>query len=146
MAGQMRGLLSEGTHRAVRDADALRLASCFQRRQMEAVISNVLRKGRALLRRMATPPISKSFPCGSALGANLVPQGVKFAVHAPRADAVHVCLFDPAAPSREVSRLAMERDETGVWHALATRAAEGTLYGFRARGKWNAAEGLWFNA
>src|SRR5436190_21893147 len=115
---------------------------------METVISSVsslLKKGRALLRKVASAPVYSSVPTGGSLGASLTPDGVKFAVHAPQADAVQVCLFEASAPSREVSRLLMERDETGVWHAFGKGLREGTLYGYRARGKWNANQGLWFN-
>jgi glycogen operon protein len=108
-------------------------------------VSSVLKKGRALLRKVASAPVYSSVPTGGSLGASLTPDGVKFAVHAPQADTVNVCLFEASDPSREVSRLLMERDETGVWHAFGKDLREGVLYGYRARGKWNAHQGLWFN-
>lgn len=113
---------------------------------MEKVIAKVVRKSRDLFRRVGAPAPVIPGNDDASLGANLVPDGVHFSVSAPQATVVHVCLFDPSSPSRESGRLAMERDENGVWHALAEGLQAGALYGFRAQGPWIPAQGLWFNA
>jgi isoamylase len=112
---------------------------------MEEVISHVFRKGRALLRRVTMTPAPVPFAEDTALGAVLKPDGVQFSVHAPHAEAMHLCLFKASDPSRETSRLTMARDENGEWHFFVPGLGPGALYGFRARGPWNPAQGAWFN-
>ena len=71
------------------------------------------------------------------LGASLVPGGVHFALAAPEATAVELCLYDPEG-RHETARLALSadtRDATGgVWHALlpcSEPQATGLVYGWR---------------
>lgn len=113
---------------------------------MEKVISKVVRKSRDLFRKVALPtPPATVLAADASLGAILTPTGVRFSVSSPQAEAVHLCLFEPSSPSREASRIAMERDESGVWHAFVKGLQAGALYGFRTEGQWNAIHGLYFN-
>lgn len=63
------------------------------------------------------------------LGAHVGPDGTSFAVHAPAADAVWLCLFDGEAERR----IAMTRDGA-IWRVDVPSAGEGTCYGYRADG------------
>lgn len=112
---------------------------------MQTVISKVVRKSQALFRKVTVPAATIQPPDDAALGAILTPQGVRFSVTAPQAEALEVCLYEASSPSREAARLSMERDENGVWHVLAPGLQAGALYGFRAYGPWSPAQGLWFN-
>jgi glycogen operon protein len=85
------------------------------------------------------------------LGASLVPGGVHFALAAPEATAVELCLYDPEG-RHETARLALSpdtRDATGgVWHALlpcSDDEAIGLVYGWRVHGPWAPEQGLRFN-
>ena len=114
--------------------------------EMGRVISSVLSRSRALLRQMgavstAAPRQRDAHPLGATVSAG----GVRFSVHAPNATGVEVCLFRSSGRDHETSRLPMERDEDGIWHIFAAGLKAGALYGFRARGEWNPARGLWFN-
>ncbi|MBO9581189.1 MAG: glycogen debranching protein GlgX [Sphingobium sp.] len=74
------------------------------------------------------------------LGARLTEGGATFAVRAPRAEAVTLCLFD----GREERRHAMARrgdDWCGEVHGVVA----GQRYGYRAEGIWAPAQGLWFD-
>lgn len=75
-----------------------------------------------------------------APGAQLVAGGVRFAVRAPAASQLWLCLFENEAETRHP----MTRD--GEWHICEIAGAgPGTLYGYRADGVWAPDEGLWFD-
>ena len=85
------------------------------------------------------------------LGASLVPGGVHFALAAPEATGVELCLYDPEG-RHETARLALSadtRDATGgVWHALLPCSggqATELVYGWRVHGPWAPEQGLRFN-
>ncbi|WP_100640835.1 glycogen debranching protein GlgX [Alteromonas facilis] len=64
------------------------------------------------------------------LGSSLVDEGVNFAVYAPDAKLVYVCLFDPdsEAPTAEYPMLG----KTGhVWHVCVEGLKAGQFYGYR---------------
>lgn len=63
------------------------------------------------------------------LGARVGPDGTSFAVRAPAAEAVWLCLFDGEAERR----VTMTRDGA-IWRADVPGAGEGTRYGYRADG------------
>lgn len=63
------------------------------------------------------------------LGAHVGPDGISFAVRAPIADAVWLCLFD----GETEQRVAMTRAGANWWAEVAG-AGEGTRYGYRADG------------
>lgn len=78
------------------------------------------------------------------LGATAVDTGVEFALAAPNAQAVELCLFD-ADGQTEVRRLPMSPAVDGVWQALLPGAAPGLVYGWRVHGPWNPSQGQRFN-
>jgi glycogen operon protein len=63
------------------------------------------------------------------LGARVGPDGTSFAVRAPAAEAVWLCLFDVETERR----VAMTRDGA-IWRVTVPDAGEGTRYGYRADG------------
>nr|WP_250890469.1 glycogen debranching protein GlgX [Sphingobium nicotianae] len=73
-------------------------------------------------------------------GARLTRGGAEFAVWAPDAGALTLCLFDGEA-ERHVT---MARDGD-VWRAEVPAIGAGQLYGFRAAGEWAPERGLWFD-
>ena len=79
------------------------------------------------------------------LGATLLPGGgVNFALVAPRAEAVELCLFD-ATGRQEQQRLGLTHCTDGVWHGLLPAARAGLVYGWRVHGPWAPHEGHRFN-
>jgi glycogen debranching enzyme GlgX len=70
--------------------------------------------------------------------------GVNFAVWAPAATAVWVCLFQDD-DGAEHQRLPLERMGNGVWAALASGLQPGAQYGLRADGPWQPETGHRFN-
>ncbi|MEJ7137152.1 glycogen debranching protein GlgX [Amphibiibacter pelophylacis] len=80
------------------------------------------------------------------LGACLAADGVNFAVIAPSATRVELCLFD--AQGHE-TRHDLPVCTAGVWHGFVPAAqggVAGAVYGFRAHGRWAPREGLRYNA
>ncbi len=75
------------------------------------------------------------------LGTQLRDQGCNFAVYAPKAEKVWLCLFDG---DKEV-RLAMPDYGRGIWHGFVPGIQAGQAYGFRAEGQFRPSQGLWFN-
>lgn len=80
----------------------------------------------------------------AALGATLTPEGVHFALAAPHASAVEVCLFDETG-RRSLGRHALRADASGLWHARVAGVAPGTTYGWRVHGPWAPEQGHRFN-
>jgi len=78
------------------------------------------------------------------LGARWLGAGVNFALVAPHAHAVDLCLFD-AAGTRELARLPLPACEDGVWHGYLATAAPGQVYGYRVDGPWAPEHGQRFN-
>ncbi|MEJ8814946.1 glycogen debranching protein GlgX [Variovorax ureilyticus] len=78
------------------------------------------------------------------LGATPGPHGVNFALAAPRATVVELCLFD-ATGRHEQQRLKVTAQTNGVWHAALPHARTGLVYGWRVHGPWVPHEGLRFN-
>jgi glycogen operon protein len=77
------------------------------------------------------------------LGARLDDEGINFAVWAPDAAAVHLCLFDDDGRER---RVPLPEHTLGVWHGYVPGVRAGQRYGFRAAGPWDPARGHLFNA
>lgn len=84
-----------------------------------------------------------------ALGAHRQEQngqpGVRFAVWAPQADGVAVCLFD-SATGPETRRIPLAHAGNSVWQAFVPGLTAGQLYGLRAHGPWQPEAGQRFNA
>jgi glycogen debranching enzyme GlgX len=90
-----------------------------------------------------TTPRSEQWPGQNwPLGATWSPDSTNFAVHAPGAARVWLCLFDDAG--HETAYELTERS-LGVWHARIPGVAAGTRYGYRVDGPWEPATGLRFN-
>ncbi len=85
---------------------------------------------------------------GATLGAELGRERIDFALAAPHAEAVELCLFD-AAGERETARLRMPEPQHGVWSGalpLGPGIGAGLVYGWRVHGPWAPHEGHRFNA
>jgi glycogen operon protein len=76
------------------------------------------------------------------LGATVDENGANFALWAPHADAVWLCLFDEAG---EESRLEMWPHTLGVWNGYIPGVRAGQRYGFRAAGEWDPVKGRLFD-
>jgi glycogen operon protein len=78
------------------------------------------------------------------LGAHWDGAGINFALVAPHAQAVTLCLFD-ADGERELMRLAMTACQDGVWHGYLDGGAPGLVYGYRVAGPYAPRDGHRFN-
>ncbi len=76
------------------------------------------------------------------LGATWRPEATNFAVWAPEATAVWVCLFDDAG---EEARHRLTEHTLGVWHGQLPGVPVGQRYGFRVDGPWDPGHGRRFN-
>jgi glycogen operon protein len=80
------------------------------------------------------------------LGATWDGGGVNFAVWSEHATGVDLCLFDEHDPGHERARLPLPERTDHVWHGYARDLGPGTLYGFRAHGRYAPPLGHRFNA
>lgn len=96
------------------------------------------------------PSAGAAFP----LGAHPHPLGTRFAVHAPHATAVDLCLIDSdgvrpvdsdGGPERFEQRIPVTEHTFGVWHIDVPGIGPGQRYGYRVDGPWEPARGLRFN-
>jgi glycogen operon protein len=78
------------------------------------------------------------------LGATWDGLGVNFAVFSAHAEKIDLCLFD-AGGKREIARFALPEYDEEVWHGYLPHASPGLIYGFRAYGPYEPAEGHRFN-
>src|SRR6478735_4681605 len=76
------------------------------------------------------------------LGATWSEESTNFAVHAPRATAAFVSLFDDEG--HEV-QFRLTEQALGIWHGAIPGVAPGTRYGYRVAGPWDPEKGLRFN-
>ncbi len=80
------------------------------------------------------------------LGATWSEEATNFAVYAPEATQVWVCLFDDDGHGGEVERqFALTEHTLGIWHGAIAGIPRGQRYGVRADGPWDPANGLRFN-
>lgn len=77
-------------------------------------------------------------------GSEVIDSGVNFAVYAPHATSVLLCLFDASGHS-EVAQIPMYLHEGGRWSVFVEPLKEGALYGFRTDGPYNPKSGHFFN-
>jgi glycogen operon protein len=77
------------------------------------------------------------------LGATLDASGANFAIAAPHATALSVCVFD--ADDREIARIRLPARTGEVHHGAVAGLREGARYGLRAEGPWDPAAGHRFN-
>ena len=76
------------------------------------------------------------------LGATLVDGGVNFAIWAPEAERVELCLFDGQGGHRNTDLRGFTK---GVFHAFVPCVGPGQEYGYRVHGPWDPARGVRFN-
>lgn len=93
---------------------------------------------------MHPDPIHRPQFAGSPfpLGAYPSAQGTRFAVHAPDATAVHVCLLDDDRHERVVS---LEAPTFGIWHGVIAGVGAGQRYRYRVDGPSDPERGLRFD-
>ncbi|TAL22147.1 MAG: glycogen debranching enzyme GlgX [Nitrospirae bacterium] len=78
------------------------------------------------------------------LGATLHGDGVNFAIYSQRAHEVFLLLFDdPNAEPTDIIRL--EHRNRYIWHTFVHGIKAGQFYGYKIRGEYNPAYGLYFN-
>jgi glycogen operon protein len=85
-----------------------------------------------------------SAPLGATLHSVKGVDGVRFAVWAPQAVGVDVCLFDTAT-GPQTRRIALRSAGNGIWQTFVPGLAAGQLYGLRADGPWQPETGHRFN-
>ena len=84
---------------------------------------------------------------GRRLGAHIEGQVIEFALAAPHATRVELCLFDPTG-RQETARWQMAGPQHGIWHGvlpLGPGIGLGLVYGYRVHGPWHPAQGHRFN-
>ncbi len=77
------------------------------------------------------------------LGSTWREESTNFAVAAPEATAMWVCMFDDDGVE---TRLQLTEHTLGIWHGAVPGVMPGTRYGYRAAGPWQPSQGLRFNA
>jgi len=78
------------------------------------------------------------------LGATAHAGGINFALVAPRATQVELCLFD-ATGQNEQQRLPLPACTDGIWHGEFAGVRPGLVYGYRVHGPWAPHDGHRFN-
>lgn len=92
-----------------------------------------------------TSPV-RSLPGRPApLGARWDGSGVNFAVHAPDATAVTVCLFVDRHDEQPAHELLLVERSADIWHGYLPGFGPGLAYGLRVDGPWDPALGQRFN-
>lgn len=76
------------------------------------------------------------------LGANVRGTGTQFAVHAPDAELVQVCLI---SEDGDETRIDLVQRTYGIWHGIVEGVGAGQRYGYRAHGRWDPARGVRLN-
>src|SRR5690606_30940722 len=82
-------------------------------------------------------------PASPPLGATVTENGVRFSVYSETADALWVCLFNEQ--DEETDRIALDKGEGAVWSAHVDGLATGAIYGLRADGRFDPAQGYYFD-
>jgi glycogen operon protein len=78
------------------------------------------------------------------LGATWTPASTNFAIYAPSATDVWLCLYDDG-PGEAERRFPLTEQSLGIWHGALPGIAPGTRYAYRVDGPWDPAQGLRFN-
>lgn len=92
---------------------------------------------------MANPELVRDAGRPQPLGADVVADGVNFAVRSATATQIWVSLFDER--DAEIAMLPLEETEAGVHCGLVAGIGAGARYGLRAEGRYAPAEGFWFD-
>ncbi|MEZ5538081.1 MAG: glycogen debranching protein GlgX [Thiolinea sp.] len=78
------------------------------------------------------------------LGARFDGEGTNFAVFSAHAARIELCIFS-ADGKTELTRCALPERSGSIWHGYAPDVKPGTLYGYRAYGKYAPEQGHRFN-
>ena len=76
-------------------------------------------------------------------GVRLKDNKTEFCVYAPKAQKLDLCLFSDDEVRED--RVAMEKDENGIWHVEIDGNLEGQKYGYRSHGEYNPDNKCYFN-
>jgi glycogen debranching enzyme GlgX len=79
------------------------------------------------------------------LGATWSGESTNFAVFAPEATSVDVCLFDDGPDGLVETRHRLTEKTLGIWHGALPGVPVGQRYGYRADGPWEPERGRRFN-
>ena len=79
------------------------------------------------------------------LGTQVTEGGTNFALWAPAADAVELCLFEESDGSLTETRFALAHREGPIWHGYLAGIRAGQRYGYRVYGPWRPEQGWRFN-
>ena len=79
------------------------------------------------------------------LGATWSEESTNFAVFAPEATRVEVCLFDESGDAATERRYPLTEYTLGIWHGAVPGIPRGQLYGYRVDGPWDPEFGRRFN-
>lgn len=90
------------------------------------------------------PTMGQPWPLGATPARSKDTDGLNFAVWAPDASRVELCLFDPSG-RHELARIDLPGHTDGVWHGFVPEAKPGLVYGLRAHGEWAPQRGHRFN-
>lgn len=78
---------------------------------------------------------------GDRLGPHYIKdKGTNFAVYAPEADNVQLCLFDK--DENQIAKIDMPGKKGRVWHVFVEGVKPGQLYGYRVNGQYSPDNGL----
>jgi isoamylase len=83
----------------------------------------------------------KAFP----LGATNTSKGVNFALYAPNATKVELCLFKTPEDEIEYTKINISERTHSIWHTFIPDLKPGQLYGYRVHGPFEPENGLRFN-
>ena len=75
----------------------------------------------------------------------MVADGTDFAIWAPAADAVELCLFDLRDGRWVETKFSLPHREGPIWHGHLTGIGAGQHYGYRIYGPWRPEQGWRFN-
>lgn len=79
------------------------------------------------------------------LGATVYKAGVNFALYAPNATRVELCLFKTKDDEAEYQIIPFTERSHSIWHTFVPHLKAGQLYGYRVHGPYEPANGLRFN-
>jgi isoamylase len=71
--------------------------------------------------------------------------GTNFALYAPEAEMVELCLYDEPHEINETARIKLEERTDEVWHVFLPDVRPSQLYGYRVHGPWDPLNGKRFN-
>ena len=79
------------------------------------------------------------------LGAHCRDEGVNFAVFSANAQAIELCVFDSNG-EQQIQSIFLPKQTNHIWHGFVPGIGEDTVYGLRAHGKFDPANGHRFDA